>query len=35
MDFFARGYQTDQHARIDATAKDQLQAARLSLGVSL
>jgi hypothetical protein len=26
MDFFARGYLTDQHARIDATAKDQLQA---------
>ena len=26
MDFFVRGYLTDQHARIDATANDQLQA---------
>jgi len=26
MDFFARGYLTDQNSRIDATAKDQLQA---------
>lgn len=26
MDFFVRGYLTDQHARIEATAKDQLQA---------
>jgi len=26
MDFFARGYLMDQHARIDATANDQLQA---------